>query len=172
MRLAAIAVLASLAACGAEPADTAESGDADWIDEVVAEASVPEWVEVDLEDGVFHPPSAAYRSDVIEIEVPELGQGLEYKLAMREGDAITYAWRVRGADIPALFQSEFHGHTEAVPGEAGTVMFYRKAVGLEESGALVAPFDGIHGWYFLNNDEEPAVVELAVSGFYELIPDQ
>ena len=148
---------AALAACGGQT-DTAGGEDADWI-------------EVPLPEGVFATPQSAYRTDVIAIPVPADERGLEYKLAMREGDAVTYQWRVDGVAIAALFQSEFHGHTEAPPGEPGTLMFYRKAVGLSESGSLVAPFDGIHGWWFLNSSDADAVVELTVSGFYELVED-
>jgi hypothetical protein len=47
-------------------------------------------------------------------------------------------------------------------------MFYRKATGDREHGSLVAPFDGIHGWYYRNDTDMPIVVRLTVSGFYEL----
>jgi hypothetical protein len=34
----------------------------------------------------------------------------------------------------------------------------------------VAPFDGIHGWYFQNQSDKKVVVHLKLSGFYELDP--
>jgi hypothetical protein len=51
-----------------------------------------------------------------------------------------------------------------------TVANYRKATGLSQRGALTAPFDGIHGWFFQNNGDMPVVVRLRLSGFYDLIP--
>lgn len=48
-------------------------------------------------------------------------------------------------------------------------MFYRKATGATERGALVAPFTGIHGWYLRNDSKQPLVVRLKVAGFYELL---
>ena len=47
-------------------------------------------------------------------------------------------------------------------------MFYKKASGAGESGSLVAPFDGVHAWYFRNDSTTPIVVRLVVAGFYEL----
>ena len=47
-------------------------------------------------------------------------------------------------------------------------MFYRKANGSSEAGGLVAPFDGVHAWYFRNDSNSPVVIRLSVSGFYEL----
>ncbi len=161
------------AACGGGGGERAGS-EADWIDDVLAEtdaAPTQEWIEVPLAENVFAGPAAAYRTDMIEIEVPAFGAGLEYKLAMREGDVITYAWDAGDLATPELFLSEFHGHTERVGDAPGTVMFYRRAVGRAGSGALTAPFDGVHGWYFRNDTEEPVVVRLQVAGFYELVDE-
>ena len=35
------------------------------------------------------------------------------------------------------------------------------------NGAFVAPFDGIHGWYWLNLTAKPIKITLKISGFYE-----
>jgi hypothetical protein len=170
IKLSPIAVLA-LAACDASaPGDQSAEG-TDWIDAVVAEAGdapppAQDWNEVPLSEGTFA-EQAGYRVDEIEIPVDANGGALEYKLAMEEGDAVTYTWTAEGLTDPLLFLSEFHGHTERVGDAPGTLMFYRRAVGASESGMLVAPFTGIHGWYFKNDTEEPVVVRLSVSGFYE-----
>jgi len=41
---------------------------------------------------------------------------------------------------------------------------------LNSSGALVAPFEGVHGWYFQNQSDKPQTVHLKISGFYDLVP--
>lgn len=182
-----VSAAAALCACGgaesgqtedapepAVPVDDA-AGEPTWIDDVAEEAAQvlasQDWIEVDLADGVFHAPVSDYRSDVVAIDVPA-GGALEYKLAMEEGDTIVYSWRVREISVPALLLSEFHGHTEPEPGRPGTVMFYRKLAAAKHSGALVAPFSGVHGWYLENLSDEPVVIDLDVAGFYELIPNQ
>ncbi len=35
---------------------------------------------------------------------------------------------------------------------------------------MVAPFDGIHGFYLQNQSEKPVQVRLRIAGFYDLIP--
>ncbi|MHB0975236.1 MAG: hypothetical protein ACYCY2_13730 [Acidithiobacillus ferriphilus] len=36
-------------------------------------------------------------------------------------------------------------------------------------GAFVAPFDETHGWYWRNRGDQPVVVKLKVSGFYQTL---
>ena len=47
-------------------------------------------------------------------------------------------------------------------------MFYKVGRNESSEGHLVAPFDGIHGWYFNNEGEQDIVVDLRVVGFYRL----
>jgi hypothetical protein len=35
----------------------------------------------------------------------------------------------------------------------------------------VAPFDGVHGWYWLNDSQQSVVVRLQIAGFYELVAE-
>ena len=74
------------------------------------------------------------------------------------------------ADIPnpEEFYYDFHGHTLTSPAEM-TVATYKQATGTSANGALTAPFDGIHGWFFQNQSVNPVVVRVKISGFYELI---
>lgn len=129
-----------------------------------------DWIEVALPAGVFREHGGDYRSDVIDIPIRAGGE-LEYKLDMREGDSIVYRWNAVEMSEPRLLYSEFHGHTERVGGSPGTLMFYRKANGGEERGALVAPFTGIHGWYLKNESTAPIVVRLHVAGFYKRLDE-
>jgi hypothetical protein len=131
-------------------------------------ASASPWNEVPLSDGTFREHGTEYRTDTIDIPLAP-GEELEYKLGIREGDSIVYRWEAVEIPDPELLYSEFHGHTERVGDAPGDLMFYRKATGSEESGALVAPFTGIHGWYLVNSAEVAIVVRLHVAGFYELL---
>jgi hypothetical protein len=174
MRLTSMFAAALLvAACDAGQQSAGGEG-ADWLDDVVAEAEVPapppsDWIEVPLSEDTFWELEPGWRTDVVEIAVPGDGGGLEYKLGLGQGDHIVYTWTAAGVSEPALFLSEFHGHTERVGDAPGTVMFYRRAVGVTEDGALTAPFEGIHGWYFQNDTPNEATVTLKVAGVYEMI---
>jgi hypothetical protein len=132
--------------------------------EAKAAPTPAEWKEVASPDAA-RDGSVPFRSDTVDIVVQPRGapgDKLEYKIRMKAGDVLTYAWT---ADDAGEFWHEFHGHT------ADTVSFYKKALGPSHSGALVAPFDGIHGWYFENRGPQQVVVRLRMGGFYELDAD-
>ena len=115
-----------------------------------------------------------FRSDTVEIPLRSgddrtRGNELEYKVRMTKDSTLIYEWTVSDIANPEEFYYDFHGHT-VVDGESMTVATYKQATGTSENGALTAPFDGVHGWYFQNQAVGPVVVHLKISGFYELIP--
>ncbi|OYX32716.1 MAG: hypothetical protein B7Y99_08275 [Caulobacterales bacterium 32-69-10] len=121
----------------------------------------------------FYP--TPFRSDevIIKLDTPDNPEGLselEYKVAMKKGATYVYSWQVEGIDIPEEFYSDFHGHTLPKAGEKMVVSTYRQATGSTSNGTVVAPFDGIHGFYLQNQSEKPVQVRLHIAGFYELIP--
>ena len=115
---------------------------------------------------------AGFRSDVIDVPIQADDRGLEYMIRMKAGDTVVYSWEVLSIANAQSFYTEFHGHTEAEPGQGGDLMFYEKASGATASGSLIAPWHGIHGWYWQNKSEAPVTVRLRMAGFYELIPGQ
>ena len=134
--------------------------------------SGPEQVEVALPPADssgslarFYP--VAYRTDTVEIPLTAAGDeadDLEWKVHMRSGGTLVYSWSVDAP--PDEFYSDMHG--ESAPTPEVKVVTYRKGAGVASNGAVVAPFDGIHGWYLQNQSERPVVVHLTLSGFYEM----
>lgn len=117
---------------------------------------------------------APYRSHVVEIPLaaggdPRRKDELEYKVQMRAGDSLVYAWSVEGPK-PEEFYYDFHGETPAPGGGEGKVIEYRQTTGTSSNGSLVAPIPGVHGWYLQNQSARPVVVKLRISGFYDLVP--
>jgi hypothetical protein len=117
---------------------------------------------------------AGFRSDVIQIPLraggdPTRGDELEYKVQMKKDATFIYEWSVPGIRKPEEFYFDFHGHTLAA-GKAMTVATYKQATAMAANGALTAPFDGVHGWFFQNQSANAVVVHVKISGFYELIP--
>ncbi len=130
-----------------------------------------DWIEVPLADGVYSEGAEVEGGERISIPVPAYS-ALEYKLDMKQGGTIAYSWTAEGLSDPDALLSEFHGHTERVGDAPGTVMFYRRGRGAAESGVMTAPFDGIHGWYLMNDSLDPVTVQLDVVGDYEIVPGQ
>jgi hypothetical protein len=170
---AAGAVLVSsalLAACGQQQPSQAAAPAAETAAAPAAPA-VPEavngWREYPLRDGVIQIQPAKWKTETIDIPVPANGGDLEYKLAMKKGDAIVYSIGYGALEHPGLAVSEFHGHTEKGADGNGDLMFYSKTGGAPQSGSFSAPWDGIHGWYLKNDSAKDIVVKLEVAGFYE-----
>jgi hypothetical protein len=118
---------------------------------------------------------SGYRTDTVSIPLAnETGQGgseLEYKVRMKAGQTLVYSWIASGITNPEHFYFDFHGEGGGtVSAGESRVIEYRQITGDRSSGMLVAPFDGIFGWYLQNQSEKPVTVKLDLGGFYELIP--
>lgn len=159
-------LLCAFLLAGSAPAAVPSGG------QTAAPTQPPAWNEMPLPAGVYRHNQTVHRTDTVDIPVQPNGGEIEYMVTMKQGDAAVYSWRALDLADGDRLTSEFHGHTDRAPGTTGTLMFYRKATGAVESGALVAPFDGIHGWYLKNDAARPIVVRLTISGFYEVIPNQ
>lgn len=119
---------------------------------------------------------AAFRTDTFEIPLAADGDegrrnALEFKVRLPKGGTLVYSWQAEGLKVPADLMFDFHGHTVAAEANGPvTVADYEKSSGAEANGSLVAPVDGIHGWYFRNRSDRPIKIRLKLAGFYELVP--
>ena len=102
-----------------------------------------------------------FRTDTVKITLGPDGE-LEYKVAMKAGESMVYSWSVDQGTI----YYDFHGEPSNDPKHAQR---YREEQETTKSnGTFVAPFEGIHGWFWLNLTGKPQVVTLKMSGYYEL----
>ena len=137
-------------------------------------ASQPvEWIDVPLADHVYFATRPAYRAEQVEIrwhlEIPvPANSDLEYMLDMKRGYSVSYDWRSTDLSDPELLLAEFHGHTVRDSEEPGSVMFFKRGRAETSRGYLVAPFDGVHGWYFSNESDSDITITLSLSGFYTI----
>jgi len=101
-----------------------------------------------------------FRTD--EIKIPLKGdEELEYKVRMQPGGTLIYSWAVNKGEV----YYDFHGEPPDDPKKSQS---YGMGTGKKGNGSLIAPFAGIHGWFLQNQEGEPVVVTLRMSGFYEL----
>ena len=108
--------------------------------------------------------TVAYRADVQEIVLPPK-KGVEVKTTLAKGATLIYTWKTKGGQ---LVNHDFHGE----PVDAGKDEFesFILEKGISQSrGSLVAPFSGVHGWYWKNLSAEPVTIMLSSSGFYKEI---
>ena len=109
-------------------------------------------------DGVIAHRSS-YRLDRRTFEL-EPGGFVEYKYRLEEGRSMVYSWTASH-----WVRSEMH--SEADGAEAGTAQFFEvEEQTLARHGSYVAPFSGIHGWYWLNETDDTVTVTLDAAGFF------
>ena len=109
-------------------------------------------------DGVIAHRSS-YRRDRRTFEL-EPGGFVEYKYRLEEGRSMLYSWTASH-----WVRSEMH--SEADGAEAGTAQFFEvEERTLARHGSYVAPFPGIHGWYWLNETDDTVTVTLDAAGFF------
>jgi hypothetical protein len=95
---------------------------------------------------------------------------LEYKVRMKAGAVLIYEWAALGLDKPENLGYDFHGHTVPVNSEEKQLISnHKKGTGASGRGSLVAPFDGIQGWYFDNSSSAPVTIRIKLTGFYDLV---
>lgn len=102
-----------------------------------------------------------FKTETIEIIIPGDGE-VEYKAIMDKGETLLYSWSANG-DL----YFDFHAHE--VDGNPDFWTRYLESEGREDSGSIVAPYTGQHGWYWLNLMEEDITIQLKVAGYYDEI---
>ena len=135
--------------------------------EGVTEAEIPDFGEpVPLTNPAVHQDHAQPApSETFEIVIPP-EQQTEIKMVLQTAQAAVYSWQVDRGTI----YSDFHGHTP----DAGPNFFVRYIEHQETAGgngSLVAPFDGEHGWFWLNYNDFPVTVTLTLTGYYDDVID-
>lgn len=105
--------------------------------------------------------TAPYRVDTMEIILAP-GKGLEVKTSLAKGATLIYSWKTKGGEV---LNHDFHGEPlNAKPDEFESFILEDKVSA--SRGSLIAPFTGVHGWYWKNKNKTPVTVVLNASGFY------
>ena len=96
------------------------------------------------------------------------GEQVEYKAVMEQGDMLLYSWTSDAAEV----YCDFHGDPATRDGyPKGYFVRYAESETPAAQGSIVAPFDGNHGWYWLNYNEEAITIELSVSEQYSRVDE-
>ncbi len=99
------------------------------------------------------------RADTVRVAL-QPGEGREVKLIMRSGATADYRWSTDRGTVGY----EIHG--DKVGGENEYLSYEAASGAWSGQGALVAAFDGRHGWYWENQTDEALTVTLHASGAY------
>lgn len=115
------------------------------------------------ESSIMHAHERKPRTVRIEINVKPREE-LEYKAKLAAGEPMLYSWTTQG---PGAVYYEFHG--EPTEGE-WPKDYFRSYETVQSSqtahGSFVAPFTGMHGWYWRNLSDTPLTIVLEVNGYF------
>ena len=115
--------------------------------------------------GLSAPPAAAlegadgpWATHEIEFALAPF-ESVEYKYHLDRGAALVFSWTSTGTVV-----YDMHAHQDTDP-PAGAQSF---AAGRADagSGSYVAPFAGVHGWFWENRGLEDVSVRLRAAGFF------
>jgi hypothetical protein len=146
------------------PTQTIELVDTVGGNEVLRELEIPDFGDpVPLPNPNVHQPrDESPQTRTMTVELARDGE-TEIKTVLGENQVITYTWSVD----EGLVYSDFHGHTPEF-GEDFWVRYQEDQRGSSgESGSLMAPFSGEHGWYWVNLEDHDVTVTLTVTGYFD-----
>ena len=102
--------------------------------------------------------SSPWQEDEITFELAPF-ESIEYKYRLNEGATILYSW-----EAPAEVLFNMHSEPEgSAPGYAVSFALSRSAA---SNGSYLAPFTGIHGWYWQNRTQQTLSIHLKTAGYY------
>jgi hypothetical protein len=115
--------------------------------------------------GLSHPPPTAisneeesFRSDTIRFDLSPF-QSVEYKYRLEPGASLVFSWMSTGEVL-------YDFHAEPDGAERGFAESFEQGRSTGANGTYIAPFPGIHGWFWENRGSSAVVVDLVTSGFY------
>jgi len=110
-------------------------------------------------DGPVWKQQSVYRTDTLDVELePEVG--VEVKALMQAGERYFFHWEAKGGQVYV----DMHGEE---PGETKDFTSYWEASGqTADSGYFEAPFEGTHGWYWVNKGETTVTITVTTAGYY------
>lgn len=101
-------------------------------------------------------PAVQWRDETSFVLKP--GEGVEYKLRMKDGAKAQFEWVVRGG----LVNFDTHGDSIAKS------ISYEKGRGApSQKGELTAAFTGNHGWFWRNRGSADVTITLKTAGDYQ-----
>ncbi len=112
------------------------------------------------EEGALIEQHTNHAEDHVEF-ILEPFQSVEYKYTMDADTAIVFSWQADG-------EVYFDMHSEPAGRPPEDEVSFAAGDASEQRGVYIAPFTGIHGWFWENRGFEEVTVRLSAAGFYAL----
>lgn len=100
-----------------------------------------------------------FKEDYVEFPLGPF-ESIEYKYAMGVGQAMVYSWQAEGEVV-----FDFHSEEQGTDPEDAVSFSVGRAVA--QHGTYVAPYSGIHGWFWENRGQQEVTVKLTSRGYFD-----
>jgi len=100
-----------------------------------------------------------YNTDYIEFILAPY-ESIEYKYVLDAGQALLYSWHTQAEVV-----FDLHSEEEGTDPEDSVSFSVGRAA--QESGTYVAPYAGVHGWFWENRGLQEVTIKLQTVGFYK-----
>ena len=109
--------------------------------------------------GAFVAQRSAFKQDsVVIVLAPK--EGMEYKYRLDKGAGLLFTWT---ATAPLHYEL----HSEPAAGPKGYAETFDKQDERDTAhGNYIAPFPGVHGWYWENRTDRQVMIRLTTTGDY------
>ena len=111
------------------------------------------------ESGPVRPQPADYKVDTRQFTLEPYGGYVEYKYELEPGATMLYTWTATGE-----INFDFHTEPAGLPPSASDS--FERGAASEGRGSYTAPYAGIHGWFWENDEEDVVTVTVTTVGFY------
>lgn len=101
---------------------------------------------------------ASYSEDYIEFLLAPF-ESIEYKYTLDAGQSMVFSWTAQTEVV-------FDFHSEQAGTDPEDAVSFSVGRGRADHGTYVAPFAGIHGWFWENRGQDDVTVKLKTTGFY------
>lgn len=85
-------------------------------------------------------------------------ESVEYKYVLAAGQSVVYSWEATGEVV-------FDLHSEEEGTDPEDAVTFSVGAGSGENGTYVAPYSGVHGWFWENRGTADVLVTLETAGF-------
>jgi len=108
------------------------------------------------------PETGKENQDVMEFVIPP-DEAIEIKLEMKKGSIVKYKWTTQNGGL------NYNLHGDGHNGSQKSVSYKKGRMTSSDSGEIKSEFDGYHGWFWRNRNNESVIVTLETIGDYILI---
>ena len=100
--------------------------------------------------------------DVMEFVIPP-DEAIEIKLEMKKGSIAKYNWTTKNGGL------NYNLHGDGHKGSQKSISYKKGRMTNSDSGEFKSEFDGYHGWFWRNRNNESVTITLETIGDYILI---